>query len=205
MAGDSGIGLSPSRYGLILPARAAERAVIQRSPVQGNSPNARKDYPDFKASPESLLRCPPTHSTTRTVARQECAPAGEPQARNLAFFQARRNLSVRCGPKSKSKPSKPEGAVPPSVGRPASLGQRRDGRSVPCLIVRDEFRTGYSSIGLLASRARLRFTGSPSITCTFPSIRQKGTFLLCQQGGHFYFALTLLEIPLACLAAFALP
>jgi len=29
------------------------------------------------------------------------------------------------------------------------------------LIVRDEFRAGYSSIGLLASRARLRFTGSP--------------------------------------------
>jgi hypothetical protein len=34
-------------------------------------------------------------------------------------------------------------------------------------------------IGLLASRARLRFTGSPSITRTPQAVGQKGTFLLC--------------------------
>lgn len=105
------------------------------------------------------------------------------EAPRYAFSKAGRNLSVRCGPKTKpkpkSKPSKPEGAVPPPVGRPASLGQRRDGRSAPCLIVRDEFRTGYSSIGLLASRARLRFTGASSITWASRRARQKGTFLLC--------------------------
>ena len=115
-----------------------------------------------------------------------------------AFSQAGRNLSVRWGPKTKpkSKPSKPEGAGRlPWVG-PASLGQRRDGRNAPCLIVRDEFRTGYSLIGLLASRARLRFTGASSITWAPRSARQKGTFLLCWLGGHFYFALTEYRIDL---------
>jgi len=109
------------------------------------------------------------------------------EAPRYAFFQAGRNLSVRYGPKTKpkskpkSKPSKPEAAVPPPVGRPASLGQRRDGRSAPCLIVRDEFRTGYSLIGLLASRARLRFTGASRLTCTPERPRRKRTFLLCQE------------------------
>ena len=38
---------------------------------------------------------------------------------------------------------------------------RREDRAP--LIVRDEFRTGYSLIGLLASIARLRFTGTVRI------------------------------------------
>jgi hypothetical protein len=50
------------------------------------------------------------------------------------------------------------------------------------LIVRDEFRTGYSLIGLLASRARLRFTGARRLTCSPQRPRLKGTFLLCQKG-----------------------
>jgi hypothetical protein len=41
--------------------------------------------------------------------------------------------------------------------------KERAGRINVPLIVRDEFRTGYSSIGLLASRARLRFTGTARI------------------------------------------
>ena len=41
---------------------------------------------------------------------------------------------------------------------------------------------GYSSIGLVATRARLRFTGIRNLTCTFQKPRQKGTFLLRQQG-----------------------
>jgi len=40
-----------------------------------------------------------------------------------------------------------------------SPGKRTRREDHALLIVRDEFRTGYSSIGLLASRARLRFTG----------------------------------------------
>jgi hypothetical protein len=36
--------------------------------------------------------------------------------------------------------------------------------------------------GLLASIARLRFTGTRNLTCTFHKTTQKVTFLLCQQG-----------------------
>ena len=42
-------------------------------------------------------------------------------------------------------------------------GKRTRREDHALLIVRDEFRTGYSSIGLLASIARLRFTGTARI------------------------------------------
>src|SRR5271157_1473623 len=42
-------------------------------------------------------------------------------------------------------------------------GKRTRREDHALLIVRDEFRAGYSSIGLLASRARLRFTGKAII------------------------------------------
>ena len=42
-------------------------------------------------------------------------------------------------------------------------GKRTRREDHALLIVRDEFRTGYSLIGLLASSARLRFTGNPII------------------------------------------
>ena len=47
---------------------------------------------------------------------------------------------------------------------PEAQAKERVGRTTLLLIVHDEFRTGYSSIGLLASRARLRFTGIARIT-----------------------------------------
>jgi hypothetical protein len=46
---------------------------------------------------------------------------------------------------------------------PRDPGKRTRREDHALLIVRDEFRTGYSSIGLLASRARLRFTGTARI------------------------------------------
>jgi hypothetical protein len=48
---------------------------------------------------------------------------------------------------------------PPPAGRPRYPGKRTRREDHALLIVRDEFRTGYSLIGLLASRARLRLTG----------------------------------------------
>ena len=54
---------------------------------------------------------------------------------------------------------------------------------------------GYSSNGLLASIARLRFTGIRNLTCTFHKPRQKGDISTLPAGGHFYFALTLPSTP----------
>src|SRR5258707_15097626 len=62
-------------------------------------------------------------------------------------------MSVRI----KTKPR--GGNRPPPAGRPRDPGKRTRREDHALLIVRDEFRTGYSSIGLLASIARLRFTG----------------------------------------------
>jgi hypothetical protein len=62
-----------------------------------------------------------------------------------------------------------------------SPGKRTGREDHALLIVRDEFRTGYSLIGLLASIARLRFTGTRRLTCTPRGPREKTTFLLCQR------------------------
>jgi hypothetical protein len=50
----------------------------------------------------------------------------------------------------------------PTAGPSPGKRTRREDHAL--LIVRDEFRTGYSLIGLLASIARLRFTGTVRIT-----------------------------------------
>jgi len=65
-------------------------------------------------------------------------------------------------PKPKSKPNPGAGPTASRWSAP-SPGKRTRREDHALLIVRDEFRTGYSSNGLLASRARLRFTGSPII------------------------------------------
>ena len=72
----------------------------------------------------------------------------------------RSDVGSKPEPKSKSK-SKPNPGAGPTASRWSAPGPgkrtRREDHAL--LIVRDEFRTGYSLIGLLASRARLRFTG----------------------------------------------
>jgi len=51
-------------------------------------------------------------------------------------------------------------------------GKRTRREDHALLIVRDEFRTGYSLIGLLASRARLRFTGIVRISAGQQSAKE---------------------------------
>src|SRR6266487_1365390 len=77
---------------------------------------------------------------------------------------------------------------PPPAGRAPIPGKRTRREDHALLIVRDEFRTGYSLIGLLASRARRRFTGMAIInagrfggnrissngTASFPSCLTQG-------------------------------
>ena len=117
-------------------------------------------------------------------------------ARPVCVFQAWRNLSVRWGskpkPKTQTKTQEPltRAGVPPPVGRPPMPGKGRDGRNyAPCSS--SAMSSGRLFLdGLLASRARLRFTGNRRLTCTSQRLWRKGTFLLCWYGGHFYFALT---------------
>ncbi len=130
MAGSAGVGLSAGCRGVSLPVRAAERAVGQRRPIPGNSPDDRKDYPDFESSQESLRRCQPARSMTRTVVRRECALAAEPRAPNLAFI--RHDGIYRSD--GVNPTVKTWGRVPPPVGRPRSPVPGRDGSNccTPC-------------------------------------------------------------------------
>src|SRR5580658_9109825 len=86
-------------------------------------------------------------------------------------------------PKSKSKPNPGPGPTASRWSAPGP-GKRTRREDHALLIVRDEFRTGYSLIGLLASRARLRFTGARRLTCCPQRPRLKGTFLLCLDSSH---------------------
>jgi len=130
MAGSADIGLSTKRRGLRMAVRAAERAVVQGRPILGNSPDDRKDYPDFESSQESLRRCPPARPTTRTVARRQCAPPLEPRARTLRFP----GMTESIGPmesENQNHPNLGERCRLPLVGPPAP-GKERDGRNAPC-------------------------------------------------------------------------
>jgi hypothetical protein len=75
----AGRGVQTERGRMNRRSRAAERIAGQRRPGQGNAPDGRKDYPDFKPSQESLRRSPngplqnpghnsPTVRTTRRAA-----------------------------------------------------------------------------------------------------------------------------------------
>src|ERR1700722_15879624 len=45
---------------------------------------------------------------------------------------------------------------------------------------------GYSSIGLLASIARLRFTGTRNLTCSFTSLGKRGHFYFASEGTFLF-------------------
>ena len=63
----------------------------------------------------------------------------------------------------KTKPSQPGLGVPPPVGRPPGSGKERHGRNyAPCSLASSAMSSGrLFLIGLLATIARLRFTGKP--------------------------------------------
>jgi hypothetical protein len=72
-------------------------------------------------------------------------------------FQGR---AESIGPMWFTTKTNPGAGRPPPDGRTRAQAKRTRREDHALLIVRDEFRTGYSLIGLLASIARLRFTGT---------------------------------------------
>jgi hypothetical protein len=124
-------------------------------PIPGNSPHDRTGRPGGSfIVKENLRRSLPRHSVP--------AVSHYTEAPQYAFFKAGRNLSVRCGPKQEPKPNPGTGPTASRWSAPGP-GKRTRREDHALFIVHDEFRAGYSSIGLLASRARLRFTGTPII------------------------------------------
>jgi hypothetical protein len=120
------------------PARAPEAPPGQRRPVQGNSPNARKDYPDFEASQESLRRSP---------IRQLRRPGWNPSGVCTLPVEPRGPHSVRCGRKTKTKTIKTWGRSAASRWPASGPSPRTRRKERAPLIVRDEFRPAIPRAG----------------------------------------------------------
>jgi hypothetical protein len=129
-----------------------EVARSRKLPITGKRSARPAGKPgDFLIAKECLQRPLPRHFLLAASHHTE---------RSVCVFKAGRNLSVRCGQKQNQTLGRDQ---PPPDGRPRDPGKRTRREDHVLLIVRDEFRTGYSLIGLLASIARLRFTGTVRI------------------------------------------
>ena len=120
-------------------------------------------------------------------------PAGKPgdfftaqeslRDRRRCVFEAGRNLSSD-GAKN---PEPATSGLPPTGAEPrygSAPGETRSAHRP------DEFRPAHPRSGLVATRARLRFTGTGRLPRPSHCGRANTTFLLCQATRHFYFALT---------------
>ena len=142
-------------------------------PIPGNSPHdrlvSRGIIPSLRRICDDPF--PTTHSFSATATNHTRRP--------VCVFKAWRNLSGPMWFQNQNQtPGRGRAASRWSAPSPGKRTRREDHA---LLIVRDEFRTGYSSIGLLASIARLRFTGTARITRTLSPPRQNRTFLLCRE------------------------
>ena len=136
-------------------------------PVPGNAPH---DRPVSRGFVSSKSICDDSLRTTRfpQLPRTRRGP-------RRAFFKAWQNLSVRCGAKTKPEP----GPTASRRSAPAQI-EERVGRTT-FFSSSTMSSAGYSLIGLVATRAHLRFTGTRKITCASEKLRRKATFLLCQE------------------------
>ncbi len=179
---------------MILPTRAAERASGQRRPVPGNSPDGRKDYPDFKPSQESLRRSPnrsPRDPGRRSPAVRTTRRAEGPST--LRFL----GMTESIGPMwfhNQNHGNLRAGCRLPLVGPRASVSES-DGRSASCP------SSSMSSGRLILDRVARQQSPSPlhrhPQNNTHPSqTRAEGDISTLPGGRHFYFALTPENYPL---------
>ena len=130
-----------------------EVARSRKLPITGKRSARPAGKPgDFLIAKESLQRSLPRHFLL---------PAANHTERSVCVFKA---WAESIGPMLVRTKTKSWGRDrPPPDGRPRGPGKRTRREDHALLIVRDESRTGYSLIGLLASIARLRFTGTVRI------------------------------------------
>jgi hypothetical protein len=186
MAGSSGFGLSASCWGLSLTPRAGERAAVQRCPVRGNSPTDRKDNPDFESPQESLHRCPPARPLPRRVARGECAPASEPQARDLAFF---RHGGIYRSDVAQNRGNPRAGRRLPLVGPRSSVKDATEGARLGSSSAMSSGRLFLDRVARQQSPSPLH--RQPEHNTHSSGDRAEGDISTLPARGHFYFALTI--------------
>jgi hypothetical protein len=150
----------------------------QSSPCTGKLSARPAGKPgDYFIVKENLRRSLPRHSLLATN-HLGCRPC---------VFEAWRNLS---GPMwfqlQNQTPGRDRAASRWSAPSPGSRTRRED--RAPSH--RPQMSSGRLFLERVARQQSLRFTDAGRLTCTSHRPRQKGTFLLCREGGHFYFALT---------------
>ena len=135
-----------------------EVARSRKLPITGKRSARPAGRPgDFLIAKESLQRSLPRHFLMAALPNQYSGAS-------VCVFKAGRNLSVRCGLKPNQRQNQILGRdQPPPAGRPRAQVKERVGRTTPFSSSAMSSGTGYSLIGLLASRARLRFTGTARI------------------------------------------
>jgi hypothetical protein len=143
-------------------------------PLQGNPPHDRPVSREIISLQERLRRS------------LKCHPCVHTEAPPYAFFEAWRNLSVRCG-QSKTKPR--GGHRLPPAGRPRAQVKERAGRI-----------TLFSSSAMSSGRLFLDQVGRhqslsplhrrPQNNTHSPDAQTKGDISTLLGGRHFYFALT---------------
>jgi hypothetical protein len=156
----------------------------QRRPVQGNSPDDRKDYPDFQSSQESLRRSPIRHPRNPGWRPPgACALPGEPRALVLAFS---RHDGIYRSDVASNHQNLGAGRRLPLVG-PRAPVQGRDGRIASCS------SSAMSSDRLFLDRVARQQSPSPlhrhpQNTMPPSAARAKGDISTLPGRGHFYFA-----------------
>ena len=187
MASSAGFGIPAQQRRVNLRHRVLGRATGQRRPLQGNSPDGRKNYPDCEPSQESLRQWPsaslPAPGPLLVSSAHHRSSRG---TLNLAFFQASRNLSVRCG-QFKIIPSWGRGTA--SRWSAPGPAKGRDGRSAPCS------SSTMSSGRLFLDRVARQQSPSPlhrhpQNNTHSSNAQAKGDISTLPERGHFYLALT---------------